>query len=394
MTREMFEEYVDKISACVNIYEHQNYRGAQNHMWLSGDQKKIIFSISDYNVAHLLGVNTEIIRERCLLSSEQTSYSILNYLISHKYQVYNKCFLDGKVFNPFSKYIDEKLAAFCKNIFPNFREIEAVVEVDKEKTYQSEYSNELMDVDFFVLRKREGLLYALGLRKLENSKNRYQPVTSMLVNNRTKDFLKKYLWKQNWYYVNGFEVRDYDVTLEKFRLTYKDAMDKILALQGYQRDYKGSICLSNDALNILKTFITMSNQQKEITIYVEWLIDTLQNIQSKKPEDLEDYEFEFLRIPEQKLFNKLTEEVQRVCFTSEKSGLSNEAVIDIYKENKKLKEEHDGMANEIATLRACLNAQKEELLKLRQEKDISTFKLQRIQKIVNEETFDKPEEKN
>ena len=171
-------------------------------------------------------------------------------------------------------------------------------------------------------------------------------------------------------------------------------MDKILALQGYQRDYKGSICLSNDALNILKTFITMSNQQKEITIYVEWLIDTLQNIQSKKPEDLEDYEFEFLRIPEQKLFNKLTEEVQRVCFTSEKSGLSNEAVIDIYKENKKLKEEHDGMANEIATLRACLNAQKEELLKLRQEKDSSTFKLQRIQKIVNEETFDKPEEKN
>ena len=91
MTREMFEEYVDKISACVNIYEYQNYRGAQNHMWLSGDQKKIIFSISDYNVAHLLGVNTEIIRERCLLSSEQTSYSILNYLISHKYQVYNKC---------------------------------------------------------------------------------------------------------------------------------------------------------------------------------------------------------------------------------------------------------------------------------------------------------------
>ena len=67
MTREQFDKYVASIRTCLSVFESQTIKNATIGLYLSDEQKKIYYSISNYNVAHLLGVKTDIIKEKCFL---------------------------------------------------------------------------------------------------------------------------------------------------------------------------------------------------------------------------------------------------------------------------------------------------------------------------------------
>ena len=73
MTREQFDKYVASIRTCLSVFESQTIKNATIGLYLSDEQKKIYYSISNYNVAHLLGVKTDIIKEKCFLKKDMSS---------------------------------------------------------------------------------------------------------------------------------------------------------------------------------------------------------------------------------------------------------------------------------------------------------------------------------
>ena len=381
MTREKFEEYIAKISSCVNIYESQTIKDAGITLWLSGNKKVITYSINSRHIAHLLGINTEVIREKCILSKDYSSYDLVKYLIGHPYQVYNKCFLEEKIYNPFSDFIDEKLSAFCKNIFPNFREIEAVIEFDKEKTYQSEFSNNLMDIDYFIVKKREENLYILGLKK-ETYLNQYYPLTSLEITDKTIDVIKKYFWKQNWYYVNGLSVNNGYETLEEYHLLYKEREDKIKTLQQYRKEFASSVCVDDEASFILSALEKALKQQQEYKAYIEWLSTIIKN-----PSLAENFPFETIYCNDQVVLKKLESEIKNISLS-----IAEENVIsfsELVQQKDSLFNENENLKQELIKVREELIKEKEEKQKIELENDNNEQKLQRILTIVSSEKIDK-----
>lgn len=385
MTREQFEKFIVSINGCLKIFESQTIKNATINLFLSGGQKRLHYSISSYNIAHLLGVKTDIIKEKCFLKKDMGSYEILKYLVKNSYTVYNKCFLEGNIISPFSDFIQEKLSAFCKNLFPNFSEIEAIVEFDKEKTFLSEYSNEFMNVDYFILRKREQTMFLLGLRRKENQKNAYEPVTSLEITKETLEFLKKYFWKQNWYYVGSLEVKNSYASLEKYRLTYSQRAEKVQKLRDYQKEFNASICVEDDALATYKTFETITNQMREYQEYARWLTDKVRN----NPEGTEMFEFSTIREFDQDLLMKLTNEIENILYSgfqgnSQPYSILKEENQELCTQNQSLQRENAILREELANQKQALEEQRQINRKLEEKNSQSNLKLSRIAAVLQE----------
>lgn len=385
MTREQFDKYVASIRTCLSVFESQTIKNATIGLYLSDEQKKIYYSISNYNVAHLLGVKTDIIKEKCFLKKDMSSYEILKYLVKNTYTVYNKCFLEGNPVSPFSDFIQEKLSAFCKNLFPNFSEIEAVIEFDKEKTFANDYSNELMSINYFILRKRENTMFLLGLRRKEDRKNEFEPTTSLEITPTTEEFLKKYLWKQNWYYVRYLEVKNFYTTLERYQLTYLQRAEKVQKLRGYQHMYNASICVAADALATYKTFETITNQIKEYQEYARWLINKIRNnfIGTKM------FEFSTIRKFDQELLMKLTNEIDNILYSgfqgdSQPYSILKEENQELSIQNQNLVKENEKLRDELAAQKQALEEQRQINMELEEKNNQSNLKLSRISSILQE----------
>ena len=114
MTRVEFENYISRIKVCLQVFEEQNKNNISTCLYLSDEHKRLFYSINFYNVAHLLGVNTAIIKEKCNLNKIMGSYEVLKYLIKNSYYVYHKCFEEGKTYTVKAKevYGDTDLVSF------------------------------------------------------------------------------------------------------------------------------------------------------------------------------------------------------------------------------------------------------------------------------------------
>ena len=385
MTREQFDKFVVSINGCLKVFESQTIKNAMISLYLSGGSKRLHYSISSYNIAHLLGIKTDIIKEKCFLKKDMSSYEVLKYLVKNSYTVYNKCFLEGNPVSPFSDFIQEKLSAFCKNLFPNFSEIEAIIEFDKEKTFLNEYSNEFMDVNYFILRKRENTMFLLGLRQKENRKNEYEPITSLEITKETEEFLKKYFWKQNWYYVGCLEVKDSYTSLEKYRLTYLQRAEKVQKLRDYQRKFNASICVEDDAIATYKTFETITNQMREYQEFARWLTDKIHiNIVST-----EMFEFSTIRKFDQDLLMKLTNEIDDILYSgfqrdAQPYSILKEENQELSSQNQNLQQENAKLREELAVQKRALEEQRQINRTLEESNNQSELKLSRIATILQE----------
>ena len=385
MTREQFDKFVVSINGCLKVFESQTIKNAMISLYLSGGSKRLHYSISSYNIAHLLGIKTDIIKEKCFLKKDMSSYEVLKYLVKNSYTVYNKCFLEGNPVSPFSDFIQEKLSAFCKNLFPNFSEIEAIIEFDKEKTFLNEYSNEFMDVNYFILRKRENTMFLLGLRQKENRKNEYEPITSLEITKETEEFLKKYFWKQNWYYVGCLEVKDSYTSLEKYRLTYLQRAEKVQKLRDYQRKFNASICVEDDAIATYKTFETITNQMREYQEFARWLTDKIHN----NIVSTEMFEFSTIRKFDQDLLMKLTNEIDDILYSgfqrdAQPYSILKEENQELSSQNQNLQQENAKLREELAVQKRALEEQRQINRTLEESNNQSELKLSRIATILQE----------
>ena len=378
MTRVEFENYISRIKVCLQVFEEQNKNNISTCLYLSDEHKRLFYSINFYNVAHLLGVNTAIIKEKCNLNKIMGSYEVLKYLIKNSYYVYHKCFEEGNSVSPFSSFINEKLAAFCKNLYPNFKDIDAVIEFDKEKTYLSEYSNELMDIDYFILKRRDNTIFLLGLRRKDNKKDNYDPVTSMEITARNVDFLKKYLWKQNWYYVGCLEVKDGYTTVEKYSLTYKERSKKIQNLCFYREKFCSSICVADDCVAAYRTFNVLCDQLNEYRNYINWLIAKLRK---KFKDSIPDFSFTNLKKYDQNLLLKLNDTIDKYFLVGYKSDLQS---LNLHAKNSELSLENEKLRNELEEQKRNLEQQRQVNQELEKENTELSLKLERIDLILQE----------
>ena len=232
---------------------------------------------------------------------------------------------------------------------------------------------------------REQTMFLLGLRRKENQKNVYEPVTSLEITKETLEFLKKYFWKQNWYYVGCLEVKDSYTSLEKYRLTYSQRAEKVQKLRDYQKEFNASICVEDDALATYKTFETITNQMREYQEYARWLTDKVRN----NPEGTEMFEFSTIREFDQDLLMKLTNEIENILYSgfqgnSKPYSILKEENQELCTQNQSLQRENAILREELANQKQALEEQRQINRKLEEKNSQSNLKLSRIAAVLQE----------
>ena len=270
ITRSDFDDIIKKIEDRLTIYE-TSYAKDNNYLLFLGNGDTIKYTINKNNIAHLLGVNTNVLINNHILF-EQESYNILYELIDNSYQMYNKLHDKRVLNNLFSNYIDDKLESFEKLVgilYPN--QIEIICKYDRKRNY-IEKEVDGLKADYYIgVKNSDGDLYLLGLQKqYENDDNNiYVPQTNRVIKNdnnfnkNLNDLLNSQVitfptsliitnddknYKKNLY-LNPVEL---DMTLRKLE-SYSKVTDAIPnTLHGHI--YTLSImCKNRNELNDLKT---------------------------------------------------------------------------------------------------------------------------------------------
>ena len=212
----------------------------------------------------------------------------------------------------------------------------------------------------------------------DNKKDNYDPVTSMEITARNVDFLKKYLWKQNWYYVGCLEVKDGYTTLEKYSLTYKERSEKIQNLCFYREKFCSSICVADDCVAAYRTFNVLCDQLNEYRNYINWLIAKLRK---KFKDSIPDFSFTNLKKYDQNLLLKLNDTIDKYFLVGYKSDLQS---LNLHAKNSELSLENEKLRNELEEQKRNLEQQRQVNQELEKENTELSLKLERIDLILQE----------
>lgn len=265
ITKEMYDDYIKKLKTCLEIYENRR----MNYMIINYKTSSDIdlnYTMMPKHIAHLLGVNTPTLSKICC-GGGVTSYNLLKYLIHHSEYVWNKLSKDGKYLEKkvlFSPYVDEKLKSFIPNLNHNPNELEVVIELDSEKTFLSEYDNELIQLDYILLRNYQDDYCLLGLKK--DSENKLVPITNMLIPKEKIADYAKYFYKQNTYYIETAVLYDRESKNVVSKI-WPDLLQKkyaIKKLQDFKYKYHTSICVDRSYENSLQNIQNNFNRLNEL----------------------------------------------------------------------------------------------------------------------------------
>lgn len=246
------EELFEKINDIVEYIEKNNYASRRQQIFF-GNGEKITIATSNESIPHLLGINTDYLKNTNLYRSKN-SFELLKKMIADSFTIYN-AERQGKICYDqlFSKYIFNKIEGFYQNLKIDVNDIEVVCKYNSEKCYTSGELTEKYDY-IIVKRYSNGKIGILGL---VNNGYTYAPMSNQLYDSfeAAKDNLKKYLKNQDVTIINGINL-------------YNLHSD-------YQSKFNPYINSKTEKFNILKTYKDLFNCTIDVSGDYEFYIDKL-----------------------------------------------------------------------------------------------------------------------
>lgn len=258
-TRGEFEELLERIKILLEKYENNISRNNKYTLFLANGDV-INYSVHENNIPHLLGVNTNFLMDNKIVKSKE-AYEALKEMIENSYSVFNSVQKINAFGSLFSRYIDDKLEVFEKQINrPVINEVEFVCKYDRTKNYtQKEVDG--YNANYYIGTKNEnGEIILLGLICMteQYESTNYIPQTSRVIKdeNELTEFLKgqeiTYISAINTSnnlsgYTNNFVVRNIDT----FRL-----LERLYSYQSMVSAIPNTIKNHNYHLKLLSKTIT------------------------------------------------------------------------------------------------------------------------------------------
>lgn len=256
ITLAKYNELIEKLDDCVNQYDKMNYQTNCHTLSLAnGDIINIKFLKN--NLAHLLGVKLDYLKQSNKFKENMNSYDCLKYFIDDHYS-FSKLVTEKKLNfdSMFSKHIEKKLDIFIDNIKIRTDDLEFIIKYDSEKTYQLE---EISDIcDYYIVRKTRDGHNILGIKRSDFNTNIFLPVTSRKYDDFQiyDKFICSIAKKQELTYPYTMKIVNSDAHYEKnYFLNNTDkqvTLDKLIKLA---RHYDATVSVARDFSYILNFLI-------------------------------------------------------------------------------------------------------------------------------------------
>ena len=270
-----YNQIIEKLNDRVSQFERMNYQTNRHTLNLAnGDVINIKFFKN--NLAHLLGVKLDYLKQANKFKDNMNSYECLKYFLDNSY-LFSKLARENQLNfdSMFSKYIDEKLSAFIDNIKIRTDDLEYVIKYDSEKTYQIEEDADICD--YYIVRKIDGSYHILGLTKSDTS-DIYLPVTSRKYDSffEYDKFIGRIAKKQEITYPYTMQIRNNEKDFKQnlyLKLEDKQILlDKIIKAANR---YDSTVSVARDFSYVMNSSITNKTKQRDEISIIQLLSDSI-----------------------------------------------------------------------------------------------------------------------
>lgn len=311
--------------------------------------ERIKIKIPKSSIPHLLGINTEYLKNTGLYRNMNSYEVMLNFIKSsnealkkHESGIIN---LD----NVLSPYINEKIDALIENLNINTNYCEMVCKYDKGKTFG--YSADFDDMSYLILQKKNEKYYVLKLAKAQDGT--YFPMSNQVFNSyaECQEALSSYLIYQELTLLNNLFIYYNNSTIGKFPILEWDRKQKLENLMKLSNDFGCTPNVIADFIYSLKIRDDKRQGNIRTSNIIEILCDCIKN---KKVFDIS-------------LTNVDQEDILRIIETyndslfSEITTSTDNSYSDLQNENISLKKEIERLRLENKSLSETVNYRDEEL---------------------------------
>ena len=283
------EELLIKLQECIDLYR-RNYINNKNYTLFLGNGEQIRYYITPNNVAHLLGVNLDYLRQtkkyRCT-----DNFELLQELCESNYQQLNML-TNGKIDQKqlFSPYIDKKIEGFKSNLNVDIKQ--AINDIEFVCCYESKNSWDVttknQKYDYIIVKRLPNDKITVLCIVINGSK--CYAMSNQLFDNfeQAKESFKEILTHQEISLVNSLHTYNtYTDSHFKTFITNNQKAEKLNTMKYYKKMFDCNIDISSDyeyILGLLKDNKSEKNENKDtIDKVVEAIIN--KNI-------IERYDFE------------------------------------------------------------------------------------------------------
>ncbi|MBE6161038.1 MAG: hypothetical protein E7158_02290 [Firmicutes bacterium] len=367
--RANYDCLIEKLKEMVEYYENSITRNNRIKMYLANGDV-INYTVTNHNIAHLLGVNTQILISNKIVKSTD-SYGALKELINDSYGTYNAIEKFNGFGSVFSTYIDDKIDAFKKQIDnPNILKYEFVCKYDRSKNY-TEKKVDGLTADYYLASKDENdniILLGLVRQNEEYDNCIYIPQTTRVIK---EEQLYGLLNGQEITYVSKSVINNpYNGYTGEFIVKNIDTYRLLEILYSYQ-NMTGAIpnTIKNHIyqMKYLSKFISNNRiQSKELEIIFEKISYAISNniIINLEEEELEKLDISII---------ELVKEHNDIHLSSSK--------VDLYSKGEfsKVVEDKDKYRKELENIKEVLQHQRVENEDLKLENEQLKEQLQKLQ---------------
>lgn len=311
--------------------------------------ERIKIKIPKSSIPHLLGINTEYLKNTGLYRNMNSYEVMLDFIKSsnealkkHESGIIN---LD----NVLSPYINEKIDALIENLNINTNYCEMVCKYDKGKTFG--YSADFDDMSYLILQKKNEKYYVLKLAEAQDGT--YFPMSNQVFNSyaECQEALSSYLIYQELTLLNNLFIYYNNSTIGKFPILEWDRKQKLENLMKLSNDFGCTPNVIADFIYSLKIRDDKRQGNIRTSNIIEILCDCIKN---KKVFDIS-------------LTNVDQEDILRIIETyndslfSEITTSTDNSYSDLQNENISLKKEIERLRLENKSLSETVNYRDEEL---------------------------------
>ena len=311
--------------------------------------ERIKIKIPKSSIPHLLGINTEYLKNTGLYRNMNSYEVMLDFIKSsnealkkHESGIIN---LD----NVLSPYINEKIDALIENLNINTNYCEMVCKYDKGKTFG--YSADFDDMSYLILQKKNEKYYVLKLAEAQDGT--YFPMSNQVFNSyaECQEALSSYLIYQELTLLNNLFIYYNNSTIGKFPILEWDRKQKLENLMKLSNDFGCTPNVIADFIYSLKIRDSKRQGNMRTSNIIDILCDCIKN---KKVFDMD------LTNVEQEDILKIIEIYNDSLFLETNASTDN-SYSDLQKKNMSLKKELERLKLENKSLSETVNYRDEEL---------------------------------
>lgn len=349
MDMEKYNEIMDKLRECVRMYDLRYSQNKYTYGLANGEYLNI--TIPKSRIAHLLGVDVDLLRNENFVKSDTPSYEILKEFLEYDYYSLSKKISKDKLFSVFSKNIMEKLEAFIYNINLKLDDMYCMVKYSSEKTYQSDESFEIFD--YYIVRLSNHKYYILGLSettKLGSNRTTYVPGTSRMYTDyyEFEKYFEKIAKNQDITYPTLFKVENFEkeYTSPNYFLKINDKKIILDRVNNMAYKYHATSSVGRDFYAVLNSLSNNYQKKDNENALLKMLKESIKNGNVLSREEIDEIVGEDFQISED--FRQLID----LCNDSISFSTSDtESYSVIENENRDLKEELTSLKNELIQLK-------------------------------------------